>query len=672
MNQIRWGIIGPGAIANNFANGLAQAESGRLFAIASRDAGRRAEFGDKHGVAPEKRYDTYEALVADPDVDAVYVATPHPWHAEYALLAIRAKKAVVIEKPIGLNLAEVVAVTEAAGQEGVFAMEAFMYRCHPQIARLAELIREGAIGEVRHIRASFGFSARFNPSSRLFDRNLAGGGILDVGGYPVSAARLVAGVARGQPFADPTIVKGAGNLGQTRVDEVAYGLLTFPGDITAEVGCAVSRVMENEIRVEGTEGTIVLPNPWIPGRDAGPSDSVIRITQGGATREEAIRDHRHLFAHEAELASRAIASGAKEAPFPAMSPADSRGNAATLDKWRAEIGATTFAEDPGAIRKLPRTIPTGLPKVPKANIPGVGRPMSRLVIGCDNRDTPAEGAIVWDAWMEAGGNAFDTAFVYGGGKHEGVLGQWIASRGVADDIVVIAKGAHSPYCTPRAIGTQLAVSLDRLQLDHAPIYIMHRDNPEVPVGEFVDAINRLISQGRIGIWGGSNWSTQRFAEAAAYAESHGLKGPTILNNNLSLAVMERPVWPGCVTSNDPATLAFLRDRQVVHLSWSSQARGYFLPAALRDRLPPDTRPETCFGSDANAERRRRAEALAQRKGVSAHNIALAWVLAQPFPSLALVGPRSPGEIATTLPALGVNLSDEEVDWLNLEAELELA
>ena len=115
----------------------------------------------------------------------------------------------------------------------------------------------------------------------------------------------------------------------------------------------------------------------------------------------------------------------------------------------------------------------------------------------------------------------------------------------------------------------------------------------------------------------------------------------------------------------PETLAFLESRQVAHLSWSSQARGYFLPAELRDRLPEDTRPETCFGSADNAERRRRAEALAAEAGVSAHNVALAWVLAQPFPSFALIGPRSPGELASTLPALSVNLSDAQRDKLNL-------
>jgi aryl-alcohol dehydrogenase-like predicted oxidoreductase len=212
----------------------------------------------------------------------------------------------------------------------------------------------------------------------------------------------------------------------------------------------------------------------------------------------------------------------------------------------------------------------------------------------------------------------------------------------------------------------LDLSLERLGLDHAPIYVMHRDNPEVPVGEFVDALNVLHAKGRIGIFGGSNWSTQRFAEANAYAAKHGLKPMAVLNNNLSLAVMEKPVWNGCITSNTPDTLQFLRGNNTAHFSWSSQARGYFLPEALRDRLPADTGPEHCFGSPQNAERRRRAEELAKKHGVSAHNIATAWVLAQSFPSFALVGPRSPGEIASTLPAFGISLTVNDVKWLNLE------
>jgi aryl-alcohol dehydrogenase-like predicted oxidoreductase len=305
--------------------------------------------------------------------------------------------------------------------------------------------------------------------------------------------------------------------------------------------------------------------------------------------------------------------------------------------------------------------------ISKMKVSGLSHAVSRLVLGCDNKETAEEGAPVWDHWLEVGGNTFDTAHIYGGGKHERALGDWIRQRGLAKDVVVIGKGAHTPNCTPEGIGTQLTQSLERLQLDHVPVYIMHRDNPDVPVGEFVDALNMENNRGRIGIFGGSNWSTSRLAEAQAYAKAKGLKAPTVLNNNLSLAVMEKPVWGGCISSNNASDLKFLRDTNTVHFSWSSQARGYFLPEELRNRLPEDTRPETCFGSAANAERRTRAEKLAKQHGVSANNIATAWVLNQSFPSFALVGPRTTSEIDSSLPAIGVTLTQDEISWLNLEA-----
>ena len=668
MKQVHWGILGPGTIAQNFADGLAQAPSGVLVALASRDAERRGAFGERNKVMLAKRHTSYEALIADRDVEAIYISTPHPWHAEWAIKAMRAGKAVLVEKPAGMNAGEVIALTEVAEQCKTFFMEAYMYRCHPQMARLLEIIASGEIGTLRHLKANFGFNAPFKEGSRLYDRALGGGGILDVGGYTTSFARLIAGASLGQPFAEPVSLKGTGIIGHSGVDEVAHALLRFANGFIAEIAVAVARNMDNRAIITGDKGTIELPDPWVPGRNVGPSDSKIIVTIAGKTRVDDIINPHQLFSFEAELASRAILNGHIQAPYPAMSWEDSIGNAQAQDKWRAELGYATFSEDPKLNRATPAVLPKGLPQIPKIKIADLEKPISQFVIGCDNKDDIASGAIVWDAWMEAGGNAFDTGFVYGGGNHEKILGQWIANRGLAKDIVTIVKGAHTPYCTPRAIEAQLNISLERLGLDHAPIYIMHRDNPTVPVGEFVDALNRLHQAGRIGAFGGSNWSVARFKEANDYARAKGLKPLTILNNNLSLAVMEKPIWAGCITSNTPETLRFLRQSNTTHMSWSSQARGYFLPEALRNRLPADTSPETCFGSAANAERRNRAEKLAKDYGVSPHNIATAWVLAQSFPSLALVGPRSPGEIASTLPALAIALKPTEVDWLNLEAQ----
>lgn len=663
---IRWAIVGPGAIAHNFADGLAQCQSGRLVAVCGRDPARLSTFGEKHGLAADRQFGDMDAMLRDPDIDAVYISTPHPWHAELSVRALRAGKHVLCEKPAGMNAAEVVAVTEVAAQEARFYMEAIMYRCHPQIARVLEVITAGDIGTPVHIRSVFGFDAAFSATSRLYDPALGGGAILDVGIYPVSLARLIAGAAVGQDFDNPVTVKGTGTLAPTGVDALAYGLLGFDSGFTAEIAVAVNRVMDNRAVITGTKGKIEIDDPWVPGRNAGPSTTQIHITTSEGTRSETLGDARMLFAFEAETVSRAIADGRLQPLSPAPTHADSIGNAEVLDRWRAELSSRTFAERPVTNRPLPGLLPRNLPSVPKVTLAGVAQPVSALIMGCDNRSTLAEGAIVWDAWMEAGGNAFDTAHVYGGGQHEKALGEWIAARGVAQEVVVIGKGAHSPWCLPDAIEVQLAMSLDRLGLASVPVYIMHRDNPDVPVGEFVDALNRLHDRGLIGIFGGSNWSPERLLEANAYAARAGMQGFGILNNNLSLAVMERPVWAGCLTSNTPEALAMLRETQMVHLSWSSQARGYFLPPALRDRLPPDTAPETCFGSMANAERRRRAEDLAQARGVTAHNVATAWVLCQDFPSLALIGPRSPAEIASTLPGAALRLSPDEVAWLNLE------
>jgi predicted dehydrogenase/aryl-alcohol dehydrogenase-like predicted oxidoreductase len=668
MAVIRWGIIGPGAIAHNFADGLAESSSGRLVAVAGRNAARRDSFADRYAIDTALRFEDAAALAASDAVDAIYIATPHPAHAQLSVLALRAGKAVLCEKPAGLNAAEVIAVTEVAAQTGRFLAEGFMYRCHPQIARVLQIIRAGEIGQLTHIQSRFGFHAGFDATSRLYDPALGGGGILDVGSYPVSLVRLIAGAAQGLPFAEPLTFRATGVLAETGVDAVAQAMMTFASGLTAEIACAVARQMDNRAIIEGTNGRIVIDDPWVPGRNKGPSDATIHVTVGGKTRTETLRHPEMLFAFEAEAASRAIAAGLQKIPHPGSSWADSIGTAHLQDCWRAEIGYVTFAEVPAKNRRLNGLLPTGLPQVPRLRLDGLDRDVSQLIIGCDNRNTVAEGALVWDTWIEAGGNAFDTGFVYGGGLHEKVLGDWIAARGVADDVVVIGKGAHSPYCTPRAIEAQLDISLERLRLPSVPIYIMHRDNPDVPVGEFVDALNRLKAKGRIGIFGGSNWSVARFAEANDYARKNGLEPMRILNNNLSLAVMEKPVWLGCVTSNTPDTLEFLRRTGTVHLSWSAQARGYFLPEDLRNRLPADTAPETCFGSAANSERRRRAETLAAERGTTAHAVAAAWVLAQPFPSLALIGPRSPGEIVSSLPALSVRLSEAETAWLNLERD----
>jgi len=244
MNTVKWGIIGPGNIAHNFATGIAESDNATLVAIAGRNADRRNALADKFGVPETGRFETHQAMF-EADIDAVYVATPHPFHANLAIAAMRAGKNVLVEKPAGLVTGEVQTLIEVAAQIGVFFGEGLMYRCHPQMAQVAALIKEGAIGDIQHIDASFGFDARFDPTSRLFDPALGGGAILDVGLYPISMVRFIAGAALGHAYADPQEIKGTATFAPSGVDDVAHASLVFEDGITATCGTAITREMGN-------------------------------------------------------------------------------------------------------------------------------------------------------------------------------------------------------------------------------------------------------------------------------------------------------------------------------------------------------------------------------------------------------------------------------------------
>ena len=212
---LQWGILATGNIARAFAQGLTHSTTGKLVAVGSRSEDGARRFGQEFGLSPVSCHPTYEALLADPAVQAIYISNPHPGHAEWAIRCAEAGKHILCEKPLAMNHAEAMAVVEAARRHDVFLMEAFMYRCHPQTRRIVELIRDGAIGAVRVIQATFSFRAAPDPKSRLLDPELGGGGILDVGCYPVSMSRLIAGAATGAPFANPLKLAAIGHLGET-------------------------------------------------------------------------------------------------------------------------------------------------------------------------------------------------------------------------------------------------------------------------------------------------------------------------------------------------------------------------------------------------------------------------------------------------------------------------
>jgi predicted dehydrogenase/aryl-alcohol dehydrogenase-like predicted oxidoreductase len=667
-DKLNWGILATGAIARTFAQGVAHSKSGRLVAVGSRSLESAQKFGEEQKVP--KRYGSYEALLADGEVDAVYVATPHPMHAQWAIRAARAKKHVLVEKPMGLNHAESMAIVEAAIANDVFLMEAFMYRCHPQTHKLVELIREKVIGEVRVIQATFSFHwpKPWNATSRLTSNALAGGGILDVGGYPMSMVRLIAGAAASSDFAEPLELKAVGHVGASGCDEWTSAVLKFPQEIVANLSCGVQVNQENVVRIYGSEGWILVPEPWVPAKEGGTLKILVQKTGEKTPQEILVRTEEWLYAIEADTVAAHVAD--RQAPSPAMTWDDSLGNMKALDAWREQLRVVYDVEKP---EHFPKTTVAGFPlavspsaKMPSANIPHLEKKVSRLIMGCDNQQTLAHAAVMFDDFFEKGGNTFDTAHIYNGGLQEKLLGQWIRNRNVRDDVVVISKGAHTPYCTPGDLTTQFMQSLERLGADHADIYMLHRDNPDVPVGEFVEVLNEHVKAGRMRAFGGSNWSLARVQEANNYAAAHQLQGFSVVSNNFSLARMVDPVWAGCISASDPASRTWLARTQIPLLAWSSQARGFFLEGkAAPDKLD-DKELVRCWYSDDNFRRLERADELARMKMVRPINIALAYVLSQPFPTFALIGPRTLAETRTSLPGANLKLTPAELGWLNLE------
>jgi aryl-alcohol dehydrogenase-like predicted oxidoreductase len=491
---------------------------------------------------------------------------------------------------------------------------------------------------------------------------------MDVGCYCASMARLVAGAALGQEVAEPLQVKGCGHLDPVnRVDEWATAALKFEGGIVANLTTGIQVAVDPALRIWGSEGHLVVPVPWFPAQ----GENTILVYRDGVPEPETVLVPADATAYSLEADTVARHIQQRQAPAPAMTWADSLGNIRTLDLWRREIGLTFDNEKeealrtPVAGRKLARRQAT--PPMQYGHVAGVDKPISRIVMGSmvfKQDELPLTCAML-DDFYARGGNCLDTAYVYG---TEATVAKWLALRGVREEMVLIGKGAHTPECHPEGLTRQLHETLARLQTDYLDIYMMHRDNPAIPVGEFVECLNEHHRQGRMRAFGGSNWSIERLTEANEYARTHGLVGFGVSSPNLALAAWNEPMWKGCVAASDPASRAWYARAQTPLFAWSSQASGMLTGRfTWEDRTNPAlaTVARTWF-NEANFQRLARAQELARRKGVTSTQIGLAWVLCQPFPVYALIGPRMIEETRTSVEALGVTLTAQELRWLNLE------
>lgn len=249
---VKWGILGTGKIAKRFMQAAFYVPEAQVVAVGSREQHTADQFGAQYGVP--KRYGSYDALLSDPEVEIVYVATPHTLHAENTLAALQAGKHVLCEKPFTLNAQQAERVIQAARASGKFVMEGMWTRCFPVVREIVRRIQAGELGEIRYLQADFGFRPAFNPASRLFAPELGGGALLDVGVYPVALAFLVLGA--------PTQIVSHATLGATGVDELCSVLFLYDNGAQAVLSASLQVEMPKQANICGTLARIHMPTPW--------------------------------------------------------------------------------------------------------------------------------------------------------------------------------------------------------------------------------------------------------------------------------------------------------------------------------------------------------------------------------------------------------------------------
>ena len=249
---VKWGILGTGKIAKRFMQAAFYVPDAQVVAVSSREQHTADQFGAQYGVP--KRYGSYDALLRDPEVEIVYVATPHTLHAENTLAALQAGKHVLCEKPFTVNAQQAEAVIQAARAAGKFAMDGMWTRCFPVVREIARRIQAGELGEIRYLQADFGFRPEFNPASRLFAPELGGGALLDVGVYPVALAFLVLGA--------PKQIVSHATLGATGVDELCSMLFRYDNGAQAVLSASLQVEMPKQANICGTLARIHMPAPW--------------------------------------------------------------------------------------------------------------------------------------------------------------------------------------------------------------------------------------------------------------------------------------------------------------------------------------------------------------------------------------------------------------------------
>jgi aryl-alcohol dehydrogenase-like predicted oxidoreductase/predicted dehydrogenase len=664
MSKVKWGVIGTGSIANAFAHSIKHCNHSDLIAVFGRNKETLQEFSIKFDATGINDIDE---LVTSNAIDAIYIATPHSSHFEYALQAIKNNKHVLCEKPIAMNHIESMVLFGLAKDCGVFLMEAYMYRTHPQTFNILKNIESLCeTNEKVEINSSFGFHAEIPKDHRLRNPMLGGGAIMDVGCYPLSMSKLLAGRILNKPYADPISIEASGNLDETGVDSNSKARILFSENIEANISCAINEEYENNLEIISGDYKLTVSQPWHCGQFQDGHSSIKVYSKNKLVDEISYKDEVGLFTREIDHASECILNNKLESDL--ISHNDSQSIMLWLDKWRKELDTKC----PHGLKETSQLIKSKFfsiqnKKLKGIKIDGFDKNFSKLALGCDNQTSDIHAFAMFDYFYGAGGRVFDTAYIYNNGMGDKYLGDWINSRGVHEEVLVLGKGAHTPDCRPECIKPQIIESLERLNLDKIDIYCLHRDNKDIPVSEFIDALDEIKAEGLIDKIGASNWKLERFKQARDFALKENKEPFTILSNNLSLAEMIDPVWPGCVAI-DNNFLDYIDQNNIILFPWSSTARGFFImkkEIATSDHFSNPSMDEEIrvWHSESNLKKREICFNIAAERNVEPIEIALAYVIQSSKLMFPLIGPRTINELNSSIFATSLNLTDAEIEQL---------
>jgi predicted dehydrogenase len=343
MKQVRWGIIGLGNIALKFAEGFQYTKNAKLFAISSRSESKLMTFKNKFKIDDNYCFSNYENLLECKDLDIIYIALPHSLHYRWVMKSIEKGKNILVEKPATLNFSQMENIKNNLKNKNIFFSEALMYRYHPQISKVIDLVKNKVIGNLVSMESFFGFDAirkkkifgiklnklkkKPNRNNRLYNKELGGGAILDLGCYPVSFSILIASLISKFDFIKTKVLNKKKEIGPTGVDMNSFAELDFENNFRSTIGVSFTQNLGNKTKIIGTKGELILEDTWSP-------TNVSSIQINGENKKVIeIKCHNNIYSYEIDILSRCILENKKEPNFPGMTINETLENMRILDEW---------------------------------------------------------------------------------------------------------------------------------------------------------------------------------------------------------------------------------------------------------------------------------------------------------------------------------------------------